>query len=271
MSEACSFHAAVRWAQCGEILTREDIAKDLGAFYGVAPPEHKPDDAELIGVLSGDMLAYVFSFLSMKERNVVRLVSKTWNKRSFMYGDDPRMWTCKDSSEMPSFFRANSSVHRIGHLRSTRSVLSLFDREDFPSHRISELHLVDATVPAVAREHRPSYGDEQGVDLNTALAHMMHKLPALQSLTLKLSQEYPKLLQIAPSVRELRIISLSTQGQWLDATPRHSTLCVLYLDLGVGRNLNQLIGIDLFFCICLFLVLCVYLALKKNRFRIFRG
>ncbi len=112
---ACLFHVDVRVSQCGGLLERDVIAKTLCSFYVVELPAASSCDLELIGCLSGDLLSYVFSFLSLRERNNCSLVCRQWLSRAFRLGD-PRIFTDQhvQLTEARDFFRSRNTIARFG-------------------------------------------------------------------------------------------------------------------------------------------------------------
>ena len=222
---ALCFHATVRWAQSADLLSLEDIVRVLAPVYDVessCAAVSLPSSSDCgIDLLSGDMLGYVFSFMSFRERTVCRLVCRRWLTRAFHLGDK-RLFTERNASwdEIRQFLQSNPTVTRFGHLKASQAISMPYDFY----HRLTEVHLLEV---------------EKGVDFRKAIG-VVSSLPRLCSLTLKISSSLPSPFIVPEGVRELRVIALSPAVRY---TPLSSNQVeTLLLDDGVERDLFEILS-----------------------------
>jgi hypothetical protein len=215
-----AFHASVRWAQCGDYVTMEEILRSLSSHYGTNVEIASSESP--LHLLTGDTLAYVFSFLTLTERNNVRLVCKKWLARSFSLGDQ-RSFCARGVplEEMRQFFLANLSLTRIGHI-SPSNALELFSSTSFMCYRISSLTLVES--------HRLD---------SEAVVNVLRLLPRLEVLSLKLSMPLSNMFACPASLRSLEIVGITPGAKVREISS--NTLETLKIDDGVSRDLRSLL------------------------------
>lgn len=253
-----AFHAFVRWAQAGDYVSMDVIGRSLAEFYGAPELCQLKEPCFAMDQLPGDILAYVFSFLSLNQRNAVRLVCKKWASRCWQL-NDPRAFTARNVStaEMAQFFVANSSLTKIGHI-SPANAVSLFSLSEFPLHRITDLTLVQTS------EDMKGFSFERALDFARAL-------PRLSRLSLRLLRSLTPKFVLPSSLRELEIVALSPGAKLTDFEHAHAAkLEVLKIDDGACRDLQTLLSkwwlrFDLF----RFVSFCFFFRFASFRFCFF--